>query len=122
MRRFSRAEFVVVIAVAVLASAVPASAEMLRVRPLVRNGQYQPGEKEMLAKMINRLRLISGQNFGYDPALANEQNEVAIAAWEQWFKTGGQIQFTPDAKMLDVPAEWITRLGWGRKSNQERHL
>ena len=36
--------------------------------PLVRYGQYQPGEQEMVAKMINRLRLITGQNFGYDPA------------------------------------------------------
>ena len=87
--------------------------------PLVRNGQYHPGEREMLAKMINRLRLISGRNFGYDPALTSQQNEAAIAAWEQWFKAGGQIQFTPDAKLLDVPAEWIVRLGWGRKSNQD---
>lgn len=87
--------------------------------PLVRNGQYQPGERELVAKMINRLRLISGQSFGYDPALTNQQNEAAIAAWEQWFKDGGQIKFTPDATLLDVPAEWIVRLGLGRKSNQE---
>ncbi len=87
--------------------------------PLVRNGQYRPGEYELVAKMINRLRLISGQNFAYDPTRTREQNEAAIAAWEQWLKAGGRIQFTPDAAMLDVPAEWIIRLDWGRKSNEE---
>ena len=69
--------------------------------------------------MINRLRLITGQNFGYDPTRTKEQNEAALAAWEQWLKRDGQIQFTPEAPQLAVPAEWVNRLGWGRKSNQE---
>lgn len=87
--------------------------------PLVRNGQYHPGEQEMMAKMINRLRLISGRNFSYDPTATREQNETALTAWEQWFKAGGHIQFTPDAPQLEIPAEWVNRLGWGRKSNLE---
>lgn len=87
--------------------------------PMIRYGQYQPGEQEMVIKMINRLRIITGRSFGYDPAGTKEQNEAAIAAWEQWFKTDGQIRFTPDAAQIEVPAEWVNRLGWGRKSNQE---
>jgi tetratricopeptide (TPR) repeat protein len=87
--------------------------------PLIRYGQYQPGEREIVTKMINRLRLITGQNFGYDPSATAEQNEAAITAWEQWFKNDGQIKFTPDAKLLSVPAEWVVSLGWGRKSNQQ---
>jgi hypothetical protein len=31
----------------------------------------------MVVKMINRLRLMSGQNFGYDPNGTPEQNEAA---------------------------------------------
>jgi len=87
--------------------------------PKMRYGQYKPGEQEMVANMINRLRIVTGQNFGYDPAGSEEQNEAAVAAWEQWFKTDGQIRFTPDSPQIEVPAEWVNRLGWGRKSNQE---
>jgi tetratricopeptide (TPR) repeat protein len=87
--------------------------------PLIRSGQSQPGEVEVVTKMINRLRLITGQNFGYDPSAADEQNKAALDAWEQWFNNGGQIKFTPAAPQLEVPAEWINRLGWGRKSGQE---
>ena len=88
--------------------------------PLIRYGQYQPGEREMVSQDDQsppahhragfRLR---SQRHG------REQNEAAIAAWEQWFKDGGQIQFTPDAKLLPVPAEWVISLGWGQKSNQQ---
>ncbi len=71
--------------------------------PTVRYGLYRPSEQEIVVKMVNRLRIITGQNFGYDPARTNEQNEAAIAAWEQWFQTDGQIRFTPDAELLPVP-------------------
>ncbi len=74
--------------------------------PKIRYGQHKPSDQEMVVKMVNRLRLITGQNFGYDPTLTNEQNEGAIAAWEQWFQTDGQIQFTPDAELLPVP-QWL---------------
>ena len=35
--------------------------------PLIRYGKHKPSDPEMVVKMINRLRLITGQNFGYDP-------------------------------------------------------
>ena len=72
--------------------------------PLIRYGKHKPTDQEMVVKMINRLRLITGQNFGYDPSATPAQNEAALTAWEQWFKNGGQIKFTPDAKLLPVPA------------------
>lgn len=87
--------------------------------PTIRYGRYSPSEQDMVSKMINRLRIVSGQDFGYDPTGTKEQNEAAIAAWEQWFKADGQVKFTPDAPQVEVPADWVSRLGWGRKSNQE---
>jgi len=87
--------------------------------PLFRSGQYEPGEAEIVTKMINRLRRITGQNFGYDPSHTREQNEAALAAWARWFKTDGRIRFTPEAPQLAVPAEWVNRLGWGWKSNRQ---
>ncbi len=71
--------------------------------PLIRYGEHRPTDSEMVIKMINRLRLISGQNFGYDPAGTPEQKEGAIAAWERWAKDSATIKFTPDAKLLSVP-------------------
>jgi tetratricopeptide (TPR) repeat protein len=70
--------------------------------PKIRCGQHKPSDEEMVVKMINRLRIITGQNFGYDPNATPEDHEAAIAAWEQWFKTDGRIQFTPDAERLPV--------------------
>lgn len=86
--------------------------------PRVRFGLYTPGEHEIINNMVNRLRLITGQDFGYDPNATIRQNEAAISAWEQWLKSDGRIQFTPGAKPHAVPAEWICKIGWGRKSNQ----
>jgi tetratricopeptide (TPR) repeat protein len=63
----------------------------------------RPTAEQSLAMMINRLRLITGQNFGYDPNASAEENERAIAAWEDWFKTSGRIQFTPDAELVHIP-------------------
>lgn len=71
--------------------------------PLIRYGEYKPTDQEIVAKMINRLRLITGQNFGYDPEATPEQNEAAVAAWEQWLATDGSIKFTPDAERIAVP-------------------
>jgi tetratricopeptide (TPR) repeat protein len=71
--------------------------------PKIRCGQHKLSDEEMVVKMINRLRIITGQNFGYDPNGAAKDNEAAIAAWEQWFQTDGQIRFTPDAELLPVP-------------------
>ncbi len=71
--------------------------------PLIRYSRYQPTDREIQAKMINRLRLITGQNFGYAPAASAEENEAAIAAWEQWLADGGAIRFTAEADLVAVP-------------------
>ncbi len=84
---------------------IPSSGAMFEYadNPKIRYGQYKPTEQEMVIKMINRLRLITGRNFGYDPTGTAEQNEAAVAAWEQWLATDGSIQFSPDAELLTVP-------------------
>jgi len=72
--------------------------------PRLREGRYRPTEEQILARMINRLRVATGQNFGYDADASAEENEQAIAGWEDWFETSGQIEFTPDAELVPVPA------------------
>ena len=72
--------------------------------PRLREGRYQPTEQQILARMINRLRIITGQNFGYYADATAEKIEQAIAAWEQWYENSGQIEFTPDAELVPVPA------------------
>ncbi|MGB2807208.1 MAG: tetratricopeptide repeat protein, partial [Sedimentisphaerales bacterium] len=65
--------------------------------------EQRPNAQQSLAMMINRLRIITGQNFGYDPDGSAEENERAIAAWEEWLKNSGKIEFTPDAELVPVP-------------------
>ena len=43
-------------------------------------------EEKSVAYMIERLRLVTGLDFGYDPAGTPEQKEKAIAAWEKWWR------------------------------------
>jgi outer membrane lipoprotein-sorting protein len=64
----------------------------------------RPTAQQSLAMMINRLRITTGQNFGYDPNASAEDNEPAIAAWEEWLETSGRINFTPDANLVPIPA------------------
>ncbi len=71
--------------------------------PRIRYGEDRPTEPQMVARMINRLRLITGQDFGYDPTATAEQNETAIAAWEQWLATDGSICFAPEAAPVVAP-------------------
>ncbi len=73
--------------------------------PLYRNlpKDKRPTAEQSLAMMINRLRIISGQNFGYNPDGIAEENEQAIAAWEDWFKNSGEMEFTPDAVLVPIP-------------------
>jgi tetratricopeptide (TPR) repeat protein len=71
--------------------------------PLLSYGEYQPSEQQIVINMINRLRIISGQNFGYDPYGTAEDNEQVIAAWEEWFKNLGEINVTPDAELVAIP-------------------
>jgi hypothetical protein len=65
--------------------------------------EKRPNAEQSLAMMINRLRIITGQNFGYDPDGSAEEKERSIAAWEEWFKNSGEIKFTPDAVLVPVP-------------------
>jgi tetratricopeptide (TPR) repeat protein len=62
-----------------------------------------PTQEQSLVMMINRLRILTGQNFGYDPNAGEQEKERAIAAWEQWYKDSGRFQFTPDTKLIPVP-------------------
>jgi hypothetical protein len=83
---------------------IPSSGSMFEYanNPMVRYGKYKPTEREIVTHMINRLRIVSGQSFGYDPAATPEENEAAIAAWEQWFQADGKIDVTFDAKLFDT--------------------
>ncbi|MHC4739964.1 MAG: tetratricopeptide repeat protein [Planctomycetota bacterium] len=69
----------------------------------LQEGHKKPGKEQSLAMMVNRLRIITGQNFGYNPDAAPEENEQAIAAWETWFENSGEIRFTPNAELVPVP-------------------
>jgi hypothetical protein len=62
-----------------------------------------PTKKQILAMMINHLRIVTGQNFGYDAYGNSEEKEQAIAAWEEWFKNSGEIKVTPDAELVAIP-------------------
>jgi len=53
--------------------------------PLLRDGRRQPTEQQILTNMINRLREVTGGNFGYDSDASAEENEQAITAWENWW-------------------------------------
>ena len=71
--------------------------------PLLRYGKYRPSEQQIVTNMINRLRITTGQNFGYDPDGSAEDNEQAIAAWEEWYENSGEIKVTPDAELVRIP-------------------
>jgi len=72
--------------------------------PILRYGKNKPSERDVVIHMINRLRIMTGQNFSYDRDATDKENEVAIAAWEDWYKNSGQIKFTPDVKLIPIPA------------------
>ena len=67
-------------------------------------GHRAPSPERSFVLMINRLRIVTGQNFGYDPNGSAEEKERAISAWERWFKKGGQVSYTPDARLIPVSA------------------
>jgi tetratricopeptide (TPR) repeat protein len=70
----------------------------------MREGCHEaPTPEQSVAMMINRLRIFTGQNFGYDAGAGEQDKEQAIAAWEQWAKSSGRMKFTPDAKLLPIP-------------------
>ncbi|MGD8499497.1 MAG: tetratricopeptide repeat protein [Phycisphaerales bacterium] len=41
--------------------------------------------EQLVANMIERLRTVSNQNFGYDPNTDFDEKERAISAWESWW-------------------------------------
>jgi len=78
-------------------------------------GSMRFTKQQMLARMINRLRQVTGQNFGYDPAMP-EQTEHVITAWEKWCRSQGQVRFDFEAKLVPVPA------GSARLQVRDAHL
>jgi len=71
--------------------------------PTLRDGGKRPTEKQIIVRMINRLRIATGQNFNYVPDAGVEENEQAVSSWENWFENSGQIQFSPEAELLPTP-------------------
>ncbi len=61
-----------------------------------------PARQQSLVMMINRLRIVTGQNFGYDPDAIAEGNEQAIKAWEEWLGHSGRVEFAPEAELLPI--------------------
>ncbi len=68
-----------------------------------RHRGYEPNEQQRLAKMINRLRMATGQNFGFDPDASPQEIEEVISAWEDWYKTSGDINVDPGAELIIIP-------------------
>ncbi len=66
---------------------------------------FQTEGKQHTTRMIKRLRTATGQKFGYELDADLDENEQAIAAWEQWYKNSGEIKFTPDAELVTIPEE-----------------
>lgn len=65
--------------------------------PLLRYSGRWPSERDAVSHMIDRLRMLTGQSFGYDPDGMDREKADAIAAWEHWLESDGRIHFTPDA-------------------------
>ncbi len=47
-------------------------------------------ESERLTGMIERLRDVACEDFGYDPNAGAADTERAVTAWEQWYETTGR--------------------------------
>jgi hypothetical protein len=43
-------------------------------------------DEQRLSNMINRLRTVTGQDFGSDPVTPAHQQGAQITAWETWWK------------------------------------
>jgi len=59
--------------------------------PTLRDGKSPPTKTQTISRMIDRLRIITGQNFGYDSKAGDQENENAIRAWENWFESSQEI-------------------------------
>ncbi len=60
--------------------------------PRIAQGKAVPGDREIVARMVARLCLITGCDPGFDPNATDQENETAIRAWEHWFKVDGQVR------------------------------
>ena len=69
---------------------------------LLEGGHEKPSKQQSVAMMINRLRILTGQSFGYDSNISIEENEQVIAAWEKWFEDSGEINFTPSVELIPI--------------------
>jgi len=87
----ARADFAVALAHMILALRNPMGgvsfdyADDPMYREARRDGRAPEGDQSVWL-MIQRLRDVTGENFGYDPAAPGEQRAQAIAAWEQWWR------------------------------------
>ena len=52
----------------------------------IKGGHDKPSKEQSLTMMIERLREVTDENFGYDPQGTAEEKEKAISAWEQWWQ------------------------------------
>jgi len=55
-----------------------------------------------IRRLIDRLRIITGQNFGYHSKAGEQENENAIRAWENWFESSAEIRFSPTGIVVGV--------------------
>ena len=54
--------------------------------PTLREGKAKPSERQLIERMIVRLRSLAGLHFGYNFNVTPQENAEAIAAWQDWFE------------------------------------
>jgi hypothetical protein len=58
------------------------------------NRPYQTIKEEIQNRMIDRLRMATSQNCGYNPDSDIKEKQRAIAFWEQWYQGSVQSKST----------------------------
>jgi tetratricopeptide (TPR) repeat protein len=53
--------------------------------PTFRDGKAKPTQEQIIARMIQRLRIITGQDFGYNGQLGLKENKQALESWQDWW-------------------------------------
>jgi len=54
--------------------------------PAVREGKAAPTNRQLIERMVVRLRAATGMYYGYDLNLSPQENAEAIAAWQDWYQ------------------------------------
>ena len=86
----------------ILALRYPEAATMFEIADQPFGGKpYQATKEEAQTRMINRLRVATGQNFGYNPYGNTEENKYAISAWEQWYRKSAQFKSVPITEQIE---------------------